>query len=454
MDSGGQLNTDPRRIISTRGGNPGKGPVIYWMSRDQRVRDNWALLFARQLAFERKVPLAVVFTLSNSFLGAARRQYEFMLKGLEELESSLLQLRIPFYLLMGEPPAELAGFAGEYKAATVVSDFDPLRIKRQWKQTFLGLTDVTFHTVDAHNIVPAFHASDRQEFGAFTFRPKINRQLEGFLTPFPEMEPMPGDRTFEFTSVDWQAVRNKLRADESVPEVNHPLPGERAARSGLQAFMHKRLAHYAARKNDPNASAVSGLSPYLHFGQISAQRVALEVLRERPGDENTASFLEELIVRRELSDNYCLFNPQYDNLKKIPAWAAKTLEDHRRDEREFLYDRETLEAGRTHESLWNAAQREMMRSGKMHGYMRMYWAKKILEWTPTAEEAMATAVYLNDRYQLDGRDPNGYTGCAWSIAGVHDRAWAERPVFGKIRYMNEKGCRRKFDADAYIRKWL
>jgi deoxyribodipyrimidine photo-lyase len=283
----------------------------------------------------------------------------------------------------------------------------------------------------------------------------VTESIQGSLQQsLPGRGTLQGRGTLDCVPVDWQEVRRILKADPAVPEVDWLVPGESAALSVLERFMHERLDDYASKKNDPNARAVSDLSPYLHFGHISAQRVALEILKERPGDGNTAAFLEELIIRRELSDNYCLYNPDYDKLNRIPAWAARTLEDHRRDEREFVYDLPAFEAGKTHEPLWNAAQMEMVKSGKMHGYMRMYWAKKILEWSPSAEQALGTAVYLNDRYQLDGRDPNGYAGCAWAIAGVHDRAWAERPVFGKILYMNLNGCRRKFDVDAYISRWL
>ena len=196
---------------------------------------------------------------------------------------------------------------------------------------------------------------------------------------------------------------------------------------------------------------LSNLSPYLHFGQISAQRVALIVngLGNHPSAE---SFLEELIVRRELSDNFCYYNSDYDSFKGFPEWAKKTLNDHKKDEREFVYTLKKFEEAKTHEDLWNAAQMQLVNTGKLHGYMRMYWAKKILEWSKSPEEALKIAIYLNDKYELDGRDPNGYTGCAWAIGGVHDRAWAERPVYGKIRYMNRNGAKRKFDIEKYISK--
>jgi deoxyribodipyrimidine photo-lyase len=195
---------------------------------------------------------------------------------------------------------------------------------------------------------------------------------------------------------------------------------------------------------------VSHLSPYLHFGQLSAQRVALEAQGYDADIPAQEAFLEQLVVRRELSDNFCFYEPAYDRFEGLPAWARETLDRHRTDPRPYLYGLEEFEEARTHDPLWNAAQSQMVKTGYMHGYMRMYWAKKILEWTESPEEALRVAIYLNDRYELDGRDPNGYTGIAWCIGGLHDRAWGERPVFGKVRYMSAGGARRKFDAAAYI----
>ena len=194
----------------------------------------------------------------------------------------------------------------------------------------------------------------------------------------------------------------------------------------------------------------SGLSPYLHFGHLSAQRLAWNVVNNELPAKTKEHFLEELIVRRELSDNFCLYEPLYDSFAGFPEWARKTLDQHRNDKRDYIYTLPDLESGNTHEQLWNGCQADLVQSGKLHGYLRMYWAKKILEWTPDPETAMEYAITLNDRYSLDGRDPSGYTGVAWSIGGVHDRAWSERPVFGKVRYMNEAGCRRKFDVNSYI----
>jgi len=210
------------------------------------------------------------------------------------------------------------------------------------------------------------------------------------------------------------------------------------------------LSHYDAQRNDPSLDGQSHLSPYLHFGQLSAQRVALEIQRTSADKKNRDAFLEELIIRRELAENFCFYNEDYDNMKGFPQWARKSLHAHRKDKREYIYALDDFENARTHDALWNAAQVEMVKRGKMHGYMRMYWAKKIFQWTKSPEQAMEIAIELNDRYSLDGRDPNGYSGIAWSIGGVHDRAWSERPVFGKIRYMSYYGLKSKFDIKKYI----
>jgi len=218
----------------------------------------------------------------------------------------------------------------------------------------------------------------------------------------------------------------------------------------LGNFLEHKLDGYERDRNDPNKDGQSGFSPYLHFGQISAQRIALEVLKSM---KDAGAFLEELIVRKELSDNFCNYNQHYDDMQGFPAWAKTSLSEHEKDRREYLYTLQELERARTHDDLWNAAQQEMLQTGKMHGYMRMYWAKKILEWTESPAAAQAAAIHQNDRYELDGRDPSGYTGIAWSLGGVHDRAWKERAIFGKVRYMNYNGAKSKFDVKAYISKW-
>ncbi len=439
------------RVTTLREGKGGSGPVVYWMSRDQRCRDNWALLHAREEALARKVPLLVLFSLVPDFLGATIRQYGFMIRGLRELEGALGDRGIPFVLLAGRPEETVPAMITRTGASLLVTDFDPLRIKIAWRHGIAARIAIPFHEVDAHNIVPARIASTKQEFGAYTIRPKIRRLMGEYLEEFPALEPHPYPAR-GIDRVDWRDMMEKLPGDGRVPEVTWIEPGEEAAARALRAFVDRGLEGYAAARNDPVREGQSNLSPYLHFGQLSAQRVALAVSQSDAPGEDKDAFLEELVVRRELSDNYCLYNPKYDHPEGAPSWARRTLDEHRNDMRPYRYSLEQLEASQTHDDLWNAAQMEMVKRGKMHGYLRMYWAKKILEWTGSPEEAFEAALYLNDRYELDGRDPNGYAGIAWSIGGVHDRAWGARPIFGKIRYMSYNGCRSKFDVKAYVRR--
>jgi len=332
----------------------------------------------------------------------------------------------------------------------VVTDFDPLRIKREWKKAVCREVDIPVYEVDAHNIVPCWEASPKQEYGAFTLRPKIRRLLPIYLEDFPAMEAHPFPWGTVMPPPDWGQAEKAPGADGTVACIGRPVPGQGAARKALDGFLGGPLALYSMR-NDPNRHAQSGLSPYIHFGHLSAQRAALETERTAAPGESKDAFLEELIVRKELADNFCYYNEKYDSCEGFPNWARITLHKHRDDPREYAYGLDVLENGLSHDALWNAAQREMVMRGKMAGYMRMYWAKKILEWSPSPEVAMERAVYLNDRYELDGRDPNGYAGIAWAIGGVHDRPWGERRVFGAIRFMSFKGCKSKFDTTAYIK---
>lgn len=443
---------NPNRIRLLQDGDTTNGPVIYWMSRDQRVHDNWALLFAQQLALEKKKPLVVIFNLVPDFLEAAIRQYGFMLKGLKEIEEELANYHIPFFLLTGKPEIEISKFLIESNASILISDFDPLKIKRIWKREIAKKISIPFYEVDAHNIVPCLFVSDKLEFAAHTIRPKINKALIEFLDEFPPLQKMKQNE-FASDKIDWSNVHKSLNINRDVKEVDWIIPGQSAGLKVLEVFLQNKFDQYNELRNDPTKDGQSNLSPYLHFGHLSAQRIALETQRLNGNKDSEKSFLEELIVRRELSDNFCYFNPKYDSFEGFHNWAKTTLNEHRKDEREFVYTLKEFEQAKTHEDLWNAAQLEMITTGKMHGYMRMYWAKKILEWSKSPEEALKIAIYLNDKYELDGRDPNGYTGIAWSIGGVHDRPWFERAVFGKIRYMNRSGAKNKFDIEAYIKKF-
>ncbi len=424
------------------------GPVVYWMSRDQRVYDNWALLFAANKANELLVPLHIVFTLAPNFCNANARHYDFLIKGLEQVEKEVNALGVSFHLLLGEPPSTLNSFIHEVGAALLVSDFDPLRVKQAWKAELSNSIKINHIEVDAHNIVPCRFVSQKVEFAAYTLRPKLKKLLSEFLTDFPQLP------TLSVKLHNQSAIGNEalhwLSPNAEVKPINWLKPGFVEGSIMLEDFIANKLNGYSSKRNDPLADGQSNLSPYLHFGHLSTQRVAIEIVKADAPEIDKEAFLDELIVRRELSDNFCFYNNDYDNPNGFHNWAKTSLAEHANDEREFTYLLTEFENAKTHDELWNAAQLEMVHTGKMHGYMRMYWAKKILEWTEDVSEAMKFAIYLNDKYSLDGRDPNGYAGIAWSIGGVHDRAWGKRAVFGKIRFMNYNGCKRKFDVEGYI----
>jgi len=427
----------------------GNGPIVYWMSRDQRLRDNWALFHTWFRAREAGRPFGVMFCLSPSYSLAGPRHYRFMLQGLKEIIQAAAKANIPFFLLQGEPKEKVPHFLEEWQISQVVTDLDPLREKVVWRSEVLDRCECGFEEVDAHNIVPCWTASPKLEFAAYTFRPKVHLHLPDHLERPPQFSDHPIPWPGEVPEVDMEAA--------VIRQGNYPEDrwqgGEVAAGRSLSQFLSSRLNGYAEKRNDPNLSWQSDLSPYLHFGMISARSVAIAVNGSSAPVVDKGAFLEELIVRRELSDNFCFYNRKYDQVDGFPSWAKETLREHLRDQRDYVYSEDDLERSRTHDPLWNAAQAQMVREGKMHGWLRMYWAKKILEWSQTPEEALRIALNLNDRYEMDGRDPNGYVGAAWSIGGVHDRAWSERPIFGKVRYMNLNGARRKFDVDQFVSRY-
>lgn len=443
------MSVDNRRTRLLNNKDLGNGPVIYWMSRDQRASDNWALLYAIEKADEQNQPVVVAFCLEK-YPTSNNRQYDFMLKGLGEVAKALKDHKIGFRLLVGNGDKQIPKLVSELKASTVIVDFSPLKNARAKRQKAAEQIDVQMTEVDAHNIVPAWVASEKQEFAAYTIRPKINNLLPDFLTDLPDLKPAKVAWDKENDDIDAGELIERLKIDASVKPVDWCQPGETAAKSSMQKFFKEKYEDYAEKRNDPTLDGLSNLSPYIHFGQLGPQRLAYDASKINVNEDSKKSFLEELIVRRELSDNFCLFNPDYKTTKAFPDWAKKSHEEHKNDKREHVYSLDELEQGKTHDELWNAAQQQMVLRGKMHGYMRMYWAKKILEWTPSVEKAMEYAIYLNDKYELDGRDPNGYTGIAWSIGGLHDRPWFERPIFGKIRYMSYGGAKNKFNIKKYV----
>ncbi|KAI5612567.1 hypothetical protein C0J50_4299 [Silurus asotus] len=452
-----KFNTKRLRFLSeAQKVRQGCGAVVYWMARDQRVQDNWALVYAQELALEEKLPLHVCFCLVPRYLESTYRQYAFMLRGLQEVAKECTSLNVQFHLLRGEPEFTLPEFVKHWDVGAVVTDFNPLRLPLQWTERVKKQlpSDVPFIQVDAHNVVPCWEASSKLEYAARTIRGKITKLLPEFLTEFPLVEAHPYTSTKTPKKVDWEEVMSSLVVDRSVGEVQWAVPGTAGGVAMLESFIEQRLRIFATERNNPNANALSQLSPWIHSGQISAQRALLEVRRwGKRSSESVSSFTEELLVRRELCDNFCFYNENYDNFSGAYDWAKKTLQDHTKDRRSHVYSQEQLENAETHDPLWNAAQRQLLLEGKIHGFMRMYWAKKILEWTSSPEEAVNISIYLNDRYSMDGCDPNGYVGCMWSVCGIHDQGWAERPVFGKVRYMNYAGCKRKFDVAQFEKRY-
>lgn len=453
---------DPSRYRLLNSNPPSKGPILYWMSRDQRIQDNWALALAQQEALKARVPFLVVFCLVPHFLQSIPRHFQFMIEGLIEIQSTLKELHIPFYLLTGNPETEIISFANTYQIGTLISDMSPLTIGKQWRTHVANNISVPFIEVDAHNTVPVWVTSPKQEFSARTIRPKIHKILHTYLVPPDPIVKQKTSWPFNVPDIEWETIRQKYKKDSSI---NWIKPGENAAKIHADEFVQTGIKNYNVFRNNPNEQGQSNLSPYLHFGHISAQTILLRMLQTHKlnlekifsnatVENNISSFIEEIIIRKELAENFCFYNPDYDSTKGFPQWAKTTLSQHRQDRREHIFSIDQLEQAKTYDPAWNASQIQMIKTGKMHGYMRMYWAKKILEWTPDPETALSFAIQLNDTYSLDGRDPNGYAGIAWSIGGVHDRPWFNRPIFGTIRYMNSNGLRKKFNLDEYIKTWL
>ncbi len=535
MSLGGSIET--RVLKLNESAQEGKC-VLYVMSRDQRVQDNIALVSAQKHALSENLPFAVVFCLQPKTGVRSREHYEFMLNGLKQVENDLKQLEIPFIMLVGPSYERLAGLFHHVRPVAVYFDFSPLRGPKKLLEHLSGLPDSpSIYLVDNHNIVPVWVTSDKQEIGARTIRTKIHKKLEQYL-----VEP---DRPIKHPVVWPGVVKTIDDLQELVSGVLDGISpsgikikfqsGEKSALDELKQFIQKGLSTYAKDRNDPGLNGQSDLSPYLHFGQISSLRVVLQ-LRETalklggdlhllasskmPQPEDSVvpelrginALVEELVVRKELADNFCYFNENYDSIESAAGWARNSLDKHRNDPRQELYSLEELETTQTHDPAWNAAQKQLTATGKMHGYMRMYWAKKVLEWSPSradvsgalgsflppddmdgtrstathtsstkekadnaqlispskknpqspipnlqslsgAEWAIEVLKYLNDHYSIDGGDPNGYAGIMWSVAGVHDRPWSEREIFGMIRYMNYGGLKRKFDIQEYERLW-
>ncbi|MHC4704961.1 MAG: deoxyribodipyrimidine photo-lyase [Planctomycetota bacterium] len=424
--------------------------VLYWMQAGQRAEHNHALEYAIEKANELNKPLVVLFGLTDDYPEANLRHYYFMLEGLAETEKGLKAKGIQMVIRRMSPDAAAVELSKD--AVMVVVDAGHLRIQRKWRSKAARQIDCPLHEVETNLIVPVREASFKEEFSAGTFRPRITSKLDGYVVPLKHKRPKRDSLGLKFDRFDISDIDKALAAlniDRSVGKARNLRGGTSQAKRHLRSFLRNKLDRYDELRNDPTLDYLSNMSPYLHFGQISPLYIALQVMKTDSSGKD--AYLEELIVRRELSHNFVFYNDKYDTFEALPPWAKRTLNFHRRDKREYVYSLEQFEQAKTHDPYWNAAQKEMLLTGKMHGYMRMYWGKKILEWSRTPQTAFRTALNLNNKYELDGRDPNGFAGVAWCF-GKHDRAWGERPVFGKIRYMNAAGLKRKFNPDEYVEK--
>jgi deoxyribodipyrimidine photo-lyase len=428
--------------------------VLYWMQQSQRAVYNHALEFAVQQANKLDRMLLVVFGLMDDNPEANLRHYTFMLEGLKETRATLASRGIKMVLRRGHP-SEVALKLGQ-RASMIVCDRGYLKHQRDWRMQVAHQAPCPVVQVESDVVVPVEVVSEKAEYAARTIRPKIHRKLETYLVGLKRTEAKHqslGLKIKEIDLEDTEGLLRKLKLDHSVPSVSDLFKGGTSqAVKCFDGFVRHRLKYYDQHSNQPQTNDVSHMSPYLHFGQISPLYLALKI--SRAPDSLKASkdaYLEELVVRRELALNFAFYTADYDAYSCIPGWAQKSLAEHEHDKRDYVYSRRQLENAGTHDPYWNASMLEMKHTGFMHNYMRMYWGKKILEWSETPQKAFRTTLAINNKYFLDGRDPNSYTGVAW-IYGVHDRAWSERPIFGKTRYMAASGLERKCDIAAYVKK--
>jgi deoxyribodipyrimidine photo-lyase len=446
-----RLASDPRVTVRRPGTPDAEGEaVVYWMERAKRAHDNPALDLAIEIGNLLSKPVVVFFAIHPFVERANLRHYTFLAEGLADLAQVLRRRRVGLELRT-YPQHGLLPFLQELTPAMLVSDENPLRQQERWRERVAEQVQTPFWTIDADVVVPSA-LLETEQYAARTIRPRLHKHIAAFLHARPEVE----------AHVPYGRPSSAVPA---VTDVLAPLPldrnvaatdqhgGYQAAREHLRRFVEHGLGAYNTRRNHPEVDGTSRLSPYLHFGQVGPREVARAIQASDAPPEAVAAYLEQLIVRRELAINYVRYNNAYDRLDGCERWARQTLRQHRFDPRPQVYSAGQFEAAETHDPLWNAAQRQMVTTGWMHGYVRMYWAKKILEWSATPEEAFETAVTLNDRYELDGRDPNGYANIAWAIGGKHDRPWPPRPVYGTIRSMSFASTSRKFDADRYIAQY-
>jgi deoxyribodipyrimidine photo-lyase len=425
--------------------------VVYWMQASQRTYMNHALEYAIGVANSLDNKVLVYFGLTDGYPEADRRHYSFMLQGLADVKRSLALRGIRMVVLKARPDEGLEAL--RHLTSMIVTDRGYLKVQREWRKIAAENSGCSMVEIESDVIVPVEIASEKEEFSAATIRRKIERLMMEYAIPLYESEcnlkSIDDKLDLDELDITDESILDSLNLPGISREVKGVIGGQERALKLLEEFVEEKLDTYGEGRNEPGSGNTSGLSPYLHFGQISPLQIYTRIFDSNsPGK---AKFIDELVIRRELAINFVFYNKDYESFQSVPDWARETLNRHLQDDREYLYDKSELEAGLTHDIYWNAAQNEMVLTGKMDGYMRMYWGKKILEWSRTPEEAFRVALELNNRYSLDGRDPSSFSGVAWCF-GKHDRPWGERVIFGNVRYMNDKGLKRKFDMVKYIEK--
>lgn len=428
--------------------------VLYWMVNTQRCEFNYGLEYAIYMSKKLSKPLVVFFGAEVEY--QYKRHRDFMLEGIRDVAEGLKNKGIRFVV------GDCSGEAGVNKlsssAVMIITDKPYIREEVAARDNILEQVSCSFVEVESNVLVPVAVVSNKEEYAASTIRRKLWSQISIGSFDFVE-EVVGSDLFFDGYVIEELDLNNEIEIDKDKDKEKYKnkvkevelIGGSVEAHRKLEDFVENKLVNYGLRSN-PSEDWCSGLSPYLHFGQISPVEIYLRMNDVGSSGIDVSGFLEELIVRRELAFNFICYNNNYDKFECLPNWARVSLGKHREDIREFLYSLDELERGATYDVYWNSAQRELVGSGVMHNYMRMYWGKKILEWSPSPEVAFASALYLNNKYALDGFDPNSYAGVAWCF-GKHDRPWRERSIFGMVRFMNDKGLVRKFKMGPYLEKW-
>ncbi len=430
--------------------------ALYVMEATQREDFNHALEFAIEKANNLRKPLVVAFFITDEFKFSNQRYYRFMVEGILKTKKAIEERGIKFVIRKQKYTNGALELGKD--ASFIVLDRNYLKTQRRWREKVASLSEVAVYEVESDVVIPIQVVADKSIPYAYLYRHRVEKLFEEYLANVEKVEPKVKSTDMELEGLNPknpEELLDILSIDKSVPTVERYFQGgSDQAEERLKVFIERKLYRYKELRSDPTQDYTSNLSPYLHFGQISPIKIVLEVLKNYDKeDENVKAFFNELIVWRELSRNYCWYNPLYNQFEGLPKWAKETLKEHEKDSRDYVYTLEDFEKAKTHDPYWNAAQKELIKTGKIHNYMRMYWAKKIIEWTKDPKTAFDIACYLNDKYALDGRDPNGYGGISWCF-GNFDRPWQERKVFGKVRYMSEKSLERKFDMKRYVSKFL